>query len=395
MSGSPRPWLAPLVPLYRLAIGARELSLRAGFASVHRLRSPVVSVGSLSAGGAGKTPLTLTLARALAQRGVHVTVLSRGYGRLSAAPARVDPNGSAAEFGDEPLEIARASGLPVYVAAERYQAGLLAEREAERSAASDSAPASDREESPTLLDPGFLGVPEGRSLPRGVIVSRAASDPRWSEPASPPARPLNTHPLQIHLLDDGFQHRQLHRDIDIVLVSRHDREDRLLPSGNLREPLSALRRATLLAVPAEDADLATELNWEGPVWRLHRCMEVPPLDSPVVAFCGVARPDQFFSGLTAAGISLAARIAFPDHHRYTQADLARLVSAAKATGAAALLTTEKDRVRLISPHAPLAAGHGQELPLEAARLRIEIEEEEAAVTWLLNAVLPRQAPSGR
>jgi len=379
---SSRPWLAPLAPFYRLAMGARELGLRTGIRPVHRLRWPVVSIGSLSAGGAGKTPLTLALARVLTQSGVrpgmNVDVLSRGYGRLRTTPARVDPAGTADDFGDEPLLMAQAAGLPVYVAAQRYQAGLLAEREAESGSAADWADGDFREP----LDPGFIGVPEGRSLPRGVIVSRAASDPRWTQPSS-----TSGQPLRIHLLDDGFQHRQLYRDVDIVLLSRHDSDDRLLPAGNLREPLSALRRATILAVSAEETDLAKDLCWEGPVWRLHRRMEVPLVESPVVAFCGIARPEQFFTGLESAGISLAARIAFPDHHRYTPADLARLLSAAQSSGAAALLTTEKDRVRL----GKLAARLAQELPLDAVRLQIEIDEQEAAVAGLMDALLSRQA----
>jgi tetraacyldisaccharide 4'-kinase len=115
-------------------------------------------------------------------------------------------------------------------------------------------------------------------------------------------------------------------------------------------------------------------------------MEVPSIDGPVVAFCGIARPGQFFSGLEAAGVTLAARIAFPDHHRYTPADLARLRSMAQGTEARALLTTEKDRVRLGS----LAAELAQMLPLLTAALRIEIEEQEAAIAGLLDALGPRR-----
>jgi tetraacyldisaccharide 4'-kinase len=357
VSRTARPWLAPLVPLYRLALGARALSLRTGLASVERLHWPVVSVGSLSAGGAGKTPLVLALARALTRAcgqggaefganrifsGAGIAILSRGYGRASSTPARVDPHGAAADFGDEPLLLAQA-GFPVYVAARRILAGRLAEREAETRAAPES--------------------------------------------AMPPRRALS-----IHLLDDGFQHRQLHRDADIVLFSRHDLDDRLLPAGNLREPRSALRRASILAVPSEDAALATgleagleaELRWTGPVWRLRRRMEIPPLAGPALAFCGIARPEQFFAGLEAAGVSLAARFAFPDHHRYTPADLARLAAAAKTSSAKAFLTTEKDRVRLGLLTAQLTAT----LPLAVATLHIEIEDEGVAIRSLLNRLAP-------
>ena len=325
-----RPLLLPLVPLYRLALALRELEFRSGLKPVRRLRWPVVSIGSLSAGGAGKTPLTIALARALAARGLHVDVLSRGYGRRSALPLLVDPRGTADDFGDEPLLIARESGTPVYVAAGRYQAGLLAES-----------------------------------------AQLATSSPA------------------VHLLDDGFQHRQLHRDVDILLMNRADLCDRLLPAGNLREPLRRAARAQIIAIPADEADLESEIRsrgWSTNVWRLHRRMQIPPaacsFSGPVAAFCGIARPAQYFQGLESAGVKLAARIAFPDHHRYTARDLDRITAAARAAGAVALLTTEKDHVRLGAfLRAPDAA-----LPLHAVPLRIEIDDEAAALAWLLDQV---------
>ena len=132
-----RPLLWPLVPAYRLALVLREFQLRAGLKPIHCLRWPVVSVGNLSTGGSGKTPLTIALAKALTARGLHVDVLSRGYGRRrSTLPLLVDCNGTSEQFGDEPLLIARETGVPVYVAAERYQAGLLAEKSKSASVAS-------------------------------------------------------------------------------------------------------------------------------------------------------------------------------------------------------------------------------------------------------------------
>jgi tetraacyldisaccharide 4'-kinase len=318
-----RPWLAPLVPLYAAGLAWRSRRIESGAETVRRLRWPVVSIGNLSTGGSGKTPLTIALAKALTARGVHVDVLSRGYGRKSKLPGRVDPAGTAAEFGDEPPLIARETGVPVYVAAERYRAGKLAEAEA----------------------------PE--------VQGRA-----------------------VHLLDDGFQHRQLHRDVDILLLNGQDWEDSLLPAGSLREPLQAAYRASGIATPADDPALETKLRgggWQGPILWLHRRMEVPLVDGPVVAFCGIARPEQFFAGLEAAGLHLAARIAFADHHCFTAADLNRLADAARASGAAALLTTEKDRVRL----GELAQSIPASLPLKTARLRIEIEDEAAALDWLM------------
>lgn len=127
LDANPRKLLLPLVPLYRLALAARELRMGTRLEPVRRLRFPVVSIGNLSTGGAGKTPLAIALARALQQRGLAVDVLSRGYRRRGQSAARVDPNGSADDFGDEPLLIAQAASVPVYVAARRYEAGLLAE----------------------------------------------------------------------------------------------------------------------------------------------------------------------------------------------------------------------------------------------------------------------------
>ena len=126
-NSSARRMLLPLTPLYRLALSLRELRLRSGLEPVRRLRFPVVSIGSLSAGGSGKTPLTIALAQALTRRGIRVDVLSRGYGRRSHAALRVNPKGAAEDFGDEPLLIARDSGVPVYVAAQRFEAGSMAE----------------------------------------------------------------------------------------------------------------------------------------------------------------------------------------------------------------------------------------------------------------------------
>ena len=333
MSGPARPWFTPLVPLYRLGLVMRERRLSSGREPVWQLQWPVVSIGNLSTGGTGKTPLTIALAKALVARGVHVDVLSRGYGRTGKGTALVQKDGSADRFGDEPLLIARATGVPVYVDRQRYEAGLLAESEQR---------------------------PEG------------------------PA---------VHLLDDGFQHRQLHRDINILLFNLRDWGDELLPAGNMRESFHAAVRANVIAIPAEEPELEAGLRyflhrdgWQGQFWKLHRRMEVPTLAGSAVAFCGIARPKQFFAGLEAAGVKLAARIPFPDHHRYTQKDLDRLQAALRTAGASTLLTTEKDAVRLGSMV--------RDLPLKTVPLRTEIEDEAAAVDWLLEQ-LPDRLKSGK
>lgn len=329
-----RPLLWPLVPLYRVGLALRERKFRSGSRWIRRLHWPVISIGNLSTGGSGKTPLTIALAKALAARGVHVDVLSRGYGRRnSALPLLVNCDGTAEDFGDEPLLIAQLANVPVYLAAQRYRAGMMAE------AAKDQ-------------------TSEGASQHVGESASRRTG---------------------IHLLDDGFQHRQLARDIDILLLSRADLADHLLPAGNLREALHAAARASVIAIPYDEPGLQAEIRqrgWSAEVWRLRRRMEIPPVNGPVAAFCGIARPEQFFAGLETAGVQLAARFAFPDHHRYTLADLARIATDAQTADATVLLTTEKDRVRMDTLNVSL--------PIHAVPLRVEIENEPAAIDWLID-----------
>jgi tetraacyldisaccharide 4'-kinase len=189
----------------------------------------------------------------------------------------------------------------------------------------------------------------------------------------------------VHLLDDGFQHRQLARDVDILLLSRRDLADHLLPAGNLREALHAAKRADVIAIPEDEPEVAEWVNargWERQVWRLRRRMDVPQIDGPVVAFCGIARPEQFFDGLEQAGLRLAARFAFADHHRYAAGDLERMTAAAQKAGAAVLVTTAKDRARLEG----MAENLRSLVPLKIVPLRIEIEAEAAAVDWLMNRI---------
>lgn len=262
----------------------------------------------------------MALVKALLQRDLAVDVLSRGYGRTNTAAEVVEPSGLAENFGDEPLLIARTTGVPVYVARRRYEAGCLAE--------------------------SALGK------------------------------------KTIHLLDDGFQHRQLHRALDFLLLSQRDLDDVLLPAGNLREPLTALRRASVLVIPAEEAGLESRLRglgWTGPIWKIRRRMELPPLTGPVVAFCGIARPEQFFLGLEERGVPLVERRVFRDHRPYRAAELVELAALARRRGAT-LLTTEKDMVRigLLAEEASISFG--------VAKLVTEIQDEAPCVNWLLEAL---------
>src|SRR3954465_1011269 len=178
----------PLSMIYGAVSGARNLVYDTGLFS-GRLRAPVVSVGNISVGGTGKTPFIIYLGQQLQQRGIKFDVLSRGYGRETKGTRVVDLAGSAREYGDEPLLIARTLGVPVIVGESRYHAGLVAEQK--------------------------FGS-------------------------------------QLHLLDDGFQHRQLHRDLDVVLLGEGDHDDKLLPAGRLREPLIALERAHMVMTESDE-----------------------------------------------------------------------------------------------------------------------------------------------
>jgi tetraacyldisaccharide 4'-kinase len=173
--------------------------------------------------------------------------------------------------------------------------------------------------------------------------------------------------------------------VEILLLSQRDWQDCLLPAGNLREPRAAIRRASVIALPANQPELEAALcawGWQGPVWRLHRKMEIPLINSPVAAFCGIARPEQFFAGLEAAGLEVALQLAFPDHFTYTREVLEELLAAAQEKECTAIVTTGKDLVRL----GKLASIFPESLPLAAASLRIEIENESAALDWLVNRI---------
>ncbi|HEY4049534.1 MAG TPA: tetraacyldisaccharide 4'-kinase [Acidobacteriaceae bacterium] len=316
-----RALLAPLELLYAAALRTRNRHYNK--AQPLRLRQPVISIGNLSVGGSGKTPLVIHLAKILEREGWSVDVISRGYRRGGDLVERVEESGDAERFGDEPLLIAQSAHVPVYVGASRYQAGLRAERE----------------------------IPNA--------------------------------PKRIHLLDDGFQHRQLARAIDIVLVHRDDLTDSLLPAGRLRERLTALERADVIVLREEDSELTTRLSpylrSETPVWRVKRTLSVPSGQTPVLAFCAIARPRDFYQALKAQGSELVATKSFRDHHPYTQRDIESLRQLASRYRCEAMVTTEKDAVKL---DAKLRESLSQVAPLRVARLSLQMHDETAAMEHL-------------
>jgi tetraacyldisaccharide 4'-kinase len=272
-----------LSAIYGAAVKARNGRFEDGKRVPKQLTAPVVSIGNISVGGSGKTPFTILMGSLLNQRSIPFDILSRGYRRESTGIKVVDPNGKVSDYGDEPLLIAKRLAVPVIVGSDRYQAGLRAER-------------------------------------------------RFTS--------------ELHLLDDGFQHRQLARQFDIVLVSEEDLTDKLLPVGRLREPVSALSRADALVIASTQPG-EPFLEFGKPIWRVIRTLRIPPRPPKrPVAFCGLARPERFFKDLNSKGIEPCALVAFRDHHRYTRREIDKLRKIADRNKADGYVTTQKDLMNL-------------------------------------------------
>jgi tetraacyldisaccharide 4'-kinase len=282
--------------LYAAAVRRRRERYAARPDLRKRLRNPVVSIGNLALGGRGKTPLAASVARLLRDTGEQPAILSRGYGRSQPERGVVvvrDPHGIRADLaraGDEPLMLARQlPGVSVLVCADRYRAGRFAE---------------DR-----------LGT-------------------------------------TVHILDDGFQHLQLDRDVDLLIVGREDVEHPLtLPAGRLREPLDTMCVADAV-IKADDEVVIEVAGTDLPVFGTVRSAgSEPPDEAPVLALAGIASPERFFADLRRTGWNVTATMPFADHHRYSRRDLVRVLERAAQIRASRIVTTEKDFVRLL-PYRP-------------------------------------------
>lgn len=250
--------LRPFAALYGLLSGTRRLLYRTGLLTRERLPVPVIVVGNVVAGGAGKTPVVTALVEHLRARGLRAGVISRGYGRSTADCREVRPDAAAQDVGDEPLLIARRCGVPVFVASRRAQAG--------------------------------------RAL-------------------------LAQHPgTQVLVGDDGLQHLALARDIEIcVFDERGTGNGWLLPAGPLREPWP--RAADLVLRPAaaaaiEGFELARRLDTHAVRADGSRLALAELARQPVLALAGIARPEAFFAMLRHAGVQPAQTVALPDHHDF-------------------------------------------------------------------------------
>lgn len=342
------PLLAPLAWLYRLGITVRLWGYRVGFFRSYRLPGRVISVGNLTVGGTGKTPCVAFLARSLTAMGATAAILSRGYRRQSRGRVEVSDGqqvlASPAEAGDEPWLLAHlCPGVRVVADRDRYAAGT------------------------------------------------------WLA-----ATTETTH----FLLDDGYQHLRLARDLNLLLVDATESftNVRLVPWGRFREPLSALARADAVIVTRSDRSfdrpalvetLRRHLRPGVPIFfAWHELTTLSPVQAPlggspsvwrredlrhrrVAAFAGIAHPEQFFTDLRAADAEVVLTRSFPDHHRYREAELEELSRQAEIAGAETILLTEKDAANL--PPAWIAPSS---LPLRQARIEFRCDDESALLGLL-------------
>jgi tetraacyldisaccharide 4'-kinase len=329
-----------LAAAFGLGTRARNAGYDAGVLPVRRVTgAAVISVGNLRAGGSGKTPLAMHLAARLGALGHRPALLLRGYrGRLEHRGGAVSRGDGllvgASEAGDEAIEAARRLGsVQVRVGADRMASA--------RAAVADGA--------------------------------------------------------DVILLDDGFQHRRIHRDLDLLLVGPEDLEQstRLLPAGPLREPIAAAARADLrsgFAADWEGRDDAPDVlidyepvalvapDWSGVDLLVHRGARAHLL-------AGIARPERFVDSAARAGFEVAGASFFYDHHRYSRADLDRIDSAARDAGADLILTTEKDLARL--------DGIAPSLRLRALRIDVRFVSGERLLERFLRSAVRQARPAAR
>src|SRR5262245_47459561 len=298
--------LAPFGAVYSAAVEARSTGYQKGFLKTHRVSAPVISVGNITVGGTGKTPLVQWLAERLADSGRKVCILSRGYRR---------------ENGKQRVVVSDRTQILSSVAQSGDEAMMLAQ---------------------SLLGRCAVVCDTDRGAAAGWAIEHFQSD--------------------VLLLDDGFQHRRLARDLDIVTIDATNPfgNGRLLPAGILREPIKSLSRAGCIVLTNSSGGSANEL-----IDRIRRVTNVPIFQSrtainqfrqldttgvvdvseisqPCAAFCGIGNPRAFFDQLRAADLQVCYQAALRDHHKYSQADIDRLTQQAKAKGAQALITTAKD-----------------------------------------------------
>ena len=275
--------LRPISSIYGFVIRVRNRLYDTGVFTTHHSPVCVVSVGNIEVGGTGKTPFTITLARELKTRGYRVAIVTRGYKGRIKGTVLVHPEDAVEDVGDETLLMARTAGVAVIKSPDRVAGAVYAHKE--------------------------LGS-------------------------------------QIVIMDDGFQHRRIHRDLDIVLVAGDVHNDALLPKGRLRESATSLARADFLVHTKGSSSngMHASLTPQGLIDSRGTILELSLLRGRnVLAFCGIARPDHFFKTLVDLGADVDT-LTFRDHHLYTDRDIARIEHRARDKDY--IITTEKDLVKL-------------------------------------------------
>ncbi|TAK67904.1 MAG: tetraacyldisaccharide 4'-kinase [Bacteroidetes bacterium] len=295
--------LLPFSWIYGLAVWIRNLLFDAGILKIEKVSVPVISVGNMVAGGTGKTPMVEYLVRHFMEHGKNVAVLSRGYKRASkgtvAIGAKEKNRGNAGMLGDELFQLARKfSQLTVIAGTKRVYSAKLA-------------------------------------------IERYGAD--------------------VIVLDDGFQHRALARELDIVMMSSEQPLDKIpmLPAGMRREPLSSLKRASVIAL-SEGTFGRTGLpsrpviQWKVEPVQLRqvvgeKIIELSSLkDKQCISFCGIANPHRFRGTLETLGLIVQDFIPFPDHHSFSEMDIRKIQQSVEEHQAEIIITTEKDAARLLS-----------------------------------------------
>ena len=296
-----------------------------------RLARPVISVGNLVVGGSGKTPVVAAIASTLTRLGHRPAILSRGYGRIGRSSDVVvvsegmGPLVPARESGDEPQMLARdLASVPIVVSADRSRAGAMA---------------------------------------------------------------IERFNATVLILDDGFQHLRLERTIDLLVLAAADLDDRLLPAGRLREPLSAAQTADAVLVYG-DADNARQVargagvsqsffvrRQVRPMRPLSESGTTPAPNARVVAVAGIARPERFFETLRRTH-EVSREFAFHDHHWFTEGDVREIERHARDVGVDAVVTTGKDAVRLDRHRAVMS------LPWAILPIEVSIEPAVEFESWL-------------
>jgi tetraacyldisaccharide 4'-kinase len=337
--------------LYELAVRVRVVAYETRYLKSKRLNSIVISIGNVTHGGTGKTPMVEYIARYLGEEGYRAVILTRGFSRRSRGRRALNVSGSSPEsakafeeYGDEPLMLARAlPEVPVIIDSNRYEAGLWAERE---------------------IKPDVL------------------------------------------ILDDGFQHLALERDLNILLLDATDPFGgfEMSPFGRLREPLFALRRADAVIItradhPLDQAQTLAIIRYfcgeKVPVMyvystishlrhlasnEIYEAKEFAGWNVSVLS--GIGNPRAFSRDILQTGMGIVSEHFFADHHAFTEQEVRDVMAAAREAGADAIVTTEKDAVRLEG----FSLG---DIPVYAARLMIQSEDEVRLKSLLLRAMIRR------